>query len=265
MNEQQLMRFFGFGDDHVPLKKVAKRQKNRKIPVNVPLRKGARKSMRAHSTLMRDAIIHFECNPEVVRISDFPMRLEYEVDDRYGVIGTLDHVPDLGIWSRQQQASYFDIIPVAEQRDMPWLESRTNRLKRAFWEDYRATYRVLDETELHRQPRWKNYQTIRYHGWRPNREAIMGVRRAMASLPVVTDIAAITLAAALPNRAHIFFNDDGTIAQYRELPEIKRAFSAVMWLANEGEITLDLSAVISFATKITRKSSLLANIEERAA
>ncbi len=265
MNERELMKLFGFGDDHLPLKKVAKRQKNRKIPVNVPLRKGARKSMRAHSTLMRDAIIHFECNPEVVRISDFPMRLEYEVEDRYGVIGTLNHVPDLGIWSRQEQASYFDIIPVAEQRDMPWLESRTNRLKRAFWEDYRATYRVLDETELHRQPRWMNYQTVRYHAWRPNKEAIMEVRRAMSSLPVVTDISAITLAAALPNRAHVYFNEDGSVAQYRELPEIKRAFSAVMWLVNEGEITLDMSAVISFATKITRKSSLLANNAERAA
>lgn len=265
MNEQQLMKFFGFGDDHLPLKKVAKRQKYRKIPVNVPLRKGARKSMRADSTLMRDAIIHFECNPEVVRISDFPMRLEYEVEDRYGVIGTLDHVPDLGFWSRQQQASYFDIIPVAEQLDMPWLESRTNRLKRAFWEDYRATYRVLDETELHRQPQWMNYQTVRYHAWRANKEAVMGVRRAMTTLPEVTDISAISLAAALPNRAHVFFNEDGSVAQYRELPEIKRAFSAVLWLVNEGEITLDMSAVISFATKITRKSSLLANNEERAA
>lgn len=260
--KKTIMELMGFGNDHVPLVKVAKRQKNRKIPVNVPLRKGAWKSMRAHSTLMRDAIIHFECNPEVVRISDFPMRLEYEISDRYSVIGSIKHVPDLGVWSRQHQASYFDIIPVAAQLDMPWLESRTNKLKRAFWEDYRATYRVLDETELHRQPRWMNYQTIRYHAWRANKEAVMGVRRAMTTLPEVTDIAAISVAAALPNRAHIFYDEDGSVAQYRELPEIKRAFSAVLWLAAQGEITLDMSNVISFATKITRKSSLLANNQE---
>jgi len=259
------MELMGFGDDHVPIVKIAKRQKNREIPVNVPLKKGAWKSMRARNTLTRDAIIHFECNPEVVRISDFPIQLEYEIEDRYSVIGSLKHVPMLGIWSRQQQASYFDIIPVARQRDMPWLEARTNRLKRAFWEDYRATYRVLDETELHLQPRWMNYQTIRYHAWRPDKEAIMAVRRAMSSLPVATDISAITLAAALANRAHVFFNEDGTVAQYRELPEIKRAFSAVMWLVNEGEIAIDMSAVISFATTVTRKSTLLANNEERAA
>ncbi|WP_416407209.1 hypothetical protein [Agrobacterium rosae] len=260
-----IMELMGFGDDHVPLVRVAKRQKHREIPVNVPLRKGARKSMRAANTLMRDAIIHFECNPEVVRISDFPMRLEYEVQDRYGAAGSLNHVPMLGVWTRQKQASYFDIIPRTKQADMPWLESRTNRLKRAVWEDYRATYRVLDETELHLQPRWMNYQTIRYHAWRADKESVMGVRRAMTTLPVVTDISAISVAAALPNRAHVFFNDDGTIAQYRELPEIKRAFSAVLWLANQGEITLDMSDVISFATKITRKSSLLANNEERVA
>ena len=259
-----VMELMGFGDEHVPLQKVAKRQKNREMPVLVPLRKGARKSMRARNTLMRDAIIHFECNPEVVRISDFPIQLEYEIEDRYGVVGSLKHIPMLGVWTRQQQASYFDIIPRNRQLDMPWLESRTNRLKRAFWEDYRATYRVLDETELHRQPRWMNYQTIRYHAWRPDMEAIMAVRRAMRNLPEVTDIAAITVAAAVPQRAHVFFEEDGTVAQYRQLSEVNRAFSAVMWLANEGEITLDMSVVISPSTKITRKSSLLANNEERA-
>ena len=263
--KKTVMELMGFGDDHVPLEKVAKRQKNHGIPVNVPLRKGARKSMRAKNTLMRDAIVHFECNPEVVRISDFPIRIEYEIEDRYGVIGSVEHVPMLGVWTRQQQASYFDIIPSSKQLEMPWLESRTNRLKRAFWEDYRATYAVFDETELHRQPRWMNYQTIRYHAWRSEKEAVMAVRRALPSLPVVTDIASIISAAAVPNRAHIFFNDDGTVAQYRELPEIKRAYSAVLWLANEGEITLDMSVHISPATKITRKSSLLANNEERAA
>lgn len=49
--KKTVMELMGFGDDHVPLEKVAKRQKNREIPVNVPLRKGARKSMRARNSL----------------------------------------------------------------------------------------------------------------------------------------------------------------------------------------------------------------------
>ncbi|KEQ08954.1 hypothetical protein [Pseudorhizobium pelagicum] len=257
------MELMGFGDDHVPLLKVAKRQKMNAMPVTVPVLKGACKSIRARSPLMRDAIVHFDTNPEVVRISDYPIQLEYEIEDRYGVIGSLKHVPMLGVWSRQQQASYFDVISRAAQLDMPWLESRTNRLKKAFWEDYRATYAVLDESELHIQPRWMNLQTIKYHALRHDRTAVAQVRRALAALPDATTIDAIVAGAALPHRVHLFFEDDGSVAQARNLTEINRAFSAVMWLAVQGEITLDMSVVISPATTIIQKSTLLANLQER--
>ena len=100
MNERELMKFFGFGDDHVPLVKVAKSQKRQEIPVSFPTRKAPQKSIRARSTLMRDALIHFETNLDVVRISSYPIKLEYEATDWHGVVASVSHTPMLGIWTK---------------------------------------------------------------------------------------------------------------------------------------------------------------------
>ncbi|WP_457578831.1 hypothetical protein [Ensifer adhaerens] len=259
MNEQQLMNFFGFGDDHVPLVKVAKSQKRQEIPVSFPTRKAAQKSIRARSTLMRDALIHFETNPDVVRISAYPIKLEYEVSDRYGVVGSLSHIPMVGVWSKQKQASFFDVIPLSIQEEKKWIASRTATLKRVFWEEYRATYAVLDERELHIQPRMLNLATIRYHSYRHDEEAVTQVQRALAALPEQTTIQAITVAAGLPERAHIFYEDDGSVAQRRILHEVKRAFSAVMWLAVQGEVKVDISTPISFTSAVTKTMSVSGN------
>lgn len=254
MNEQQLMTFFGFGDDHVPLVKVAKSQKRQEIPVSFPTRKAAQKSIRARSTLMRDALIHFETNPDVVRISAYPIKLEYEVSDWNGVVSSASHIPMVGVWSKQKQASFFDIIPLAMQDERKWMEHQTSTLKGVYWEQYRATYAVLDESSLHIQPRMMNLATIRYHAYRHDDEAVTAVRRALSLLPSQSTIQMISDAAALPGRAHVFFENDGTAAQFRPLPEVKRAFSALMWLAVAGEVKVDISKPISFASTVTKTS-----------
>lgn len=264
MNEQQLMKFFGFGDDHIPLIKVAKSQKRQEIPVSFPTRKAAQKSIRARSTLMRDALIHFETNPDVVRISAYPIQIEYETSDRYGPVGTLKHIPMVGVWSKQKQASYFDIIPVAIQSEQKWIASRTQKLKQEFWEQYRATYAVLDEDVLHIQPRMMNLATIRYHAYRHEEAAVIQVRRALATLPEHTTIQSVIDVAALPGRVHLFYEEDGSVAQRRVLDEVKRAFSAVMWLVTQGELKVDISTPISPASFVT-KTLRATNAEERAA
>lgn len=264
MNEQQLMKFFGFGDDHVPLVKVAKSQKHQEIPVSFPSRKCAQKTIRARSTLVRDALIHFETNPEIVRISSYPIKLEYDVSDRYGVVGSLSHIPMIGVWSKQKQASFFDVIPLSILEERKWIANRTATLKRVFWEEYRATYAVLDERALHIQPRMMNLATIRYHAYRYEGEAVTEVRRALTRLPAQTTIQAITDAAGLPERAHIFYEDDGSVAQRRVLIEVKRAFSAIMWLAVQGEVKVDISTPISFAS-VVMKSTVVSLNQGRAA
>lgn len=264
MNERELMKFFGFGDDHVPLVKVAKSQKRQEIPVSFPTRKAAQKSIRARSTLMRDALIHFETNPDVVRISSYPIKLEYEATDWHGVVASVSHIPMLGIWTKQKQASFFDIIPLAIQDERKWIAHQTSTLKGVYWEQYRATYSVLDESILHIQPRMVNLATIRYHAYRHDDEAVTTVRRALSRLPSQTTIQAITDEAALPGRAHVFYGEEGTVAQFRPLPEVKRAFSAVMWLAVQGEVKVDISKPISFASTVT-KASHVANAQGRAA
>ncbi|WP_432343921.1 hypothetical protein WMC41_13545 [Shinella yambaruensis] len=252
MNEQQLMKFFGFGDDHVPLVKVAKSQKRQEIPVSFPTRKAAQKSIRARSTLMRDALIHFETNPDVVRISAYPIKLEYEITNWHGVIASVSHIPMIGVWSKQKQASFFDVIPLSIQEERGWIASRTATLKRVFWEEYRATYAVLDERELHIQPRMVNLATIRYHAYRHDVEAVTEVRRALTMLPETTTIQTITDAAALSERAHVFYEEDGSVAQRRVLHEVKRAFSAVMWLAVQGEVKVDISTPIALSSTVTK-------------
>lgn len=262
MNEQQLMTFFGFGDDHVPLVKVAKSQKRQEIPVSFPTRKAAQKSIRARSTLMRDALIHFETNPDVVRMSAYPIKLEYEVSDWHGVVTSASHIPMVGVWSKWKQASFFDIIPLAIQDERRWIEHQTSTLKGVYWEQYRATYAVLDESSLHIQPRMTNLATIRYHAYRYDDEAVTAVRRALSWLPLQTTIQMISDETALPGRAHVFHEDDGTVAQFRPLHEVKRAFSAVMWLAVAGEVKVDISKPISFGSTVT-KTSHVSNTQGR--
>ena len=264
MNERQLMKFFGFGDDHVPLVKVAKSQKRQEIPVTFPTHKAAQKSIRARSTLMRDALIHFETNPDVVRISAYPIQIEYEASDRYGPVESLKHIPMVGVWSRQKQASYFDIVPVAIQSEQKWIASRTQRLKREFWEQYRATYAVLDEDILHIQPRMMNLATIYHHAYRHEEAAVIQARRALATLPERTTIQSVIDVAALPQRVHVFYEEDGSIAQHRVLSEVQRAFSAVMWLAVQGELKVDISTLISPASFVTT-TFRATNAQERAA
>jgi len=245
----------GFGDDHVPLLKIAKSQKHQQMPVTFPSRKAAQKTIRARSPLMRDALIHLETNPDVVRIAAYPVRIQYEIADRYSVIASLDHIPQVDVWTRQEQASYFDIIPVCIQQENRWIASRTSKLKKAFWEEYRATYAVLDENSLHIQPRMMNLATIRYHAYRVDEAAVMAVRRALLSVPAQTTVQAITDAAALPDRAHVFYNEDGSVAQCRVLTEVKRTFSAVMWLVVEGELKIDLSGPLSPLSAVSRTTS----------
>ena len=245
------MNDYGFGDDHQPRRNIPKRVRHVTLPVNFPTPKAVAGTVRARLPLMADGLIHLDTDPYWVRISPSPREVEFFSQDANGRFVVASHIPDVGVISRDGRRAFIHFVPLVIQREQPHLARRTEILKDIFRVEHGASYAVLDERDIHIEPRFSNLKTMWMHklnGW--DHPALMAVRKALGRLSMPTTIAEVRQASLLPGLRMIWEHPDGE--RHQDLSNFDRAFSALMQLAMNGEVDLDLSRPFSGTTLVDR-------------
>ncbi|MBX9457407.1 MAG: hypothetical protein KL863_16095 [Rhizobium sp.] len=166
-----------------------------------------------------------EADPEVHRISSFPVEVKYEVYGPYGAVRVEKHIPEIGGLMRDGSVAFMDAYPLAHQDEHKWLVSRGGRLNETLMANHGATYAIMDEIDLHQEPRrWNLWQMFRHMTY-GDKEAKAAVWTAILSLGFPTTIAAVSKAAV------------GCLGKGR--PDVDGVYQAVLALCREGEIDLD--------------------------
>lgn len=229
----------GFGEDHEPLKIIGPGNRGTKMRGIFSTRKCNEGAIRTKEPLTMDALVIFDTHPDVVAIHAYPRKFIYMEWDRYGPIAEVDHIPEFGVWTVDEQAKYYDVISVYDQGDGAWVEKRTARISTALAE-YDAVYNVLDEENILIQPRMRNLRVMRYHARHADPDAVIRVREVLRQLAPVTKIGHVTAGTLLPKLEYQVFDDDGVIVQ-TEVLRTDEAFTALMYLAVTGEVRIDTS------------------------
>jgi hypothetical protein len=242
---------YGLGDDHQPKRNIRKRVRHATLPVNFPTTKAVAGTVRARLPLMADGLLHLDTDPYWTRISPYPVRIEFLSQDKNGRFVVAAHVPDIGVISRDGRKVFIDYVPLVIQRERPHLARRTELLKEIFREEHGAAYAVHDERSIYIEPRFSNLKTMWMHklnGW--DIEALMAVRKALGRLSMPAMIDEVRQAASLPGFRMVWEQPDGE--SHQDLDNVDRAFSAVMELAMNGEVQVDLSEPFSGTTLVSR-------------
>jgi hypothetical protein len=248
---EEHMSDYGFEDDHQPKRSIRKRVMHRTLPVNFPTTKAVAGTVRARLPLMADGLIHLDTDPQWVRISPYPLEIEFFSQDANGRFVVASHIPDVGVISGGGRKAFIHFVPLVIQREKPHLAKRTEILKEIFREEHGASYAVLDERDIYIEPRFSNLKMMWKHklnGW--DEEALMAVRKVLGRLSLPTTVAEVRQAVSLPGLRMVWEHPDGE--RHQDLGNVDRAFSAVMQLAMNGEVDVDLSRPFSGTTLVNR-------------
>lgn len=222
----------GFSPGHEPLKKIPRRKKRGPKAVEFPSRKNVSNgNIRASSPLVAELLMVLEADPEVHRISSFPVEVNYEVYGPYGAVRLEKHIPEIGALMRDWTVAFMDAIPLADQNEHKWLVSRGARLNETVIANHSATYAIMDEIDLHQEPRrWNLWQMFRHMTF-GDTEVKAAVWNAVLSLGFPTTIVAVGEAAV------------GCLGNER--PDVDAVYQAVLALCRGGEIDLDYGVVFA--------------------
>lgn len=245
----------GFEHDHVPLITLPRTVKSGPMLVTVWSFKCRRAPIRLRGTLTADAWTHFETNPNIERISDYPTSVPYMVRRRNGTWKEETHVPMLGVRYRPQKGEsqgrivYVDVMPLEYRKKIRWDAERVLQMKEVYRDRLNAGYSVLTELDLWIEPRLWNMRVILMH-LDANVEAEKSEIRRLLSRCRATTIDDVRAAAGFRKPWHVVPTLSDQDPYQRELVEVDKAFTAIMQLAASGEIAFDMSAPISGATVI---------------
>lgn len=245
----------GFEDDHVPVITVPRTVKSGPMLVTVWSFKCRRAPIRLRGTLTADAWTHFETNPNIERISDYPTSVPYMARRKNGTWKEESHVPMLGVRYRPQRGEnqgrivYVDVMPLEYRKKIRWDSHRVRQIKQVYRDRLNAGYGVLTELDLWIEPRLWNMRVILMH-LDSKVEVEKSEIRQLLSRCSATTIDDVRAATGFRKPWHVV----PTLPQHdpyqRELVEVDKAFTAIMQLAASGEIAFDMSASISGATVI---------------
>ena len=158
----------GFEEDHVPVVELPRVVKTGEMLVNLWSTKTVTPYIRQRGVLFLAAMANFEINPDITRISSYPIDLPYTTYDKQGFPEESHHAPHLGLLMKPRAGSkarrrvYIDVIRKREQQKHKWIAKRTKDLKKAFAEQMDAAYNVLDEDNLNIRPMLWNTQVVAY-------------------------------------------------------------------------------------------------------
>lgn len=233
-----------FSEGNEPKKEIKPGGRYITLPGWHPTSKSVRGIVRTREPLMADAMIHIDTNPFNVAVAEFPVVVGYRtLSGKYR-----EHIPDLVVRRRDGSVVVIDVMPFHVQRYLGWTEHRTLQMEEVFAE-LGAQYRLLDERTLHMRPLIGNLRLM----WRHKRIA--------CQYAWIDEIADEILTLSLPNRIGTVMRSvkkNALLGRWREeddwkvVGEVNPAFTAIMQLAMEGRIGIDLRNPFSQFTMIAR-------------
>lgn len=233
-----------FSERNEPKKEIKPGSRYITLPGWHPTNKSVRGIVRTREPLMADAMIHIDTNPFNVAVAEFPVAAGYRTaSGRYR-----EHVPDLAVRRRDGSVVVIDVMSFHVQRHLGWPAHRTLRMKE-FFADLGAHYRLLDECTLHMRPLIDNLRLM----WRHKRIAcqptwIDEIANEILMLPLPSRID-LVMRSVKQNAMLGRWSDDD---DWKIVGEVNPAFTAIMQLAMEGRIAIDLRMSFSQSTVITQ-------------
>jgi len=232
-----------FGQESAPKKEIKPGTRYVTLPGWHPTMKSVRGIVRTREPLMADAMIHVDTNPFNTAVAEFPVSVRYRTSSGKW----RDHVPDLAVRRRDGSVVVIDVMGFYVQRHLGWPAYRT-RVMCGIFADLGAQYRLLDERTLHMRPLIDNLRTM----WRHKRIAaqqpwIDQVAREILMIPLPTRIGAV-MRSITQNTLFGRWSDED---EWKVVGEVNPAFTAIMQLAMEGRIGVNLRVPFSQFTHIT--------------
>lgn len=232
-----------FGPNHAPAWEPKIGAWNPTIPTIFPTAKNPRRSVYARLPLMRQGLMQFDVDPEVVSISAFPFETAYWSTSSEGEAVKRVHIPDVAILMRDARVICIDYVPVGIQKDTPWHEAKTAQLEAHYEEEFGWPYVVHDERRVLAQPMASNAALLwRYKPCAADHPALAAVRRAVMEVVFPAGIAAIShmLASSHPEVVKLGVDASAFV------------FTAVMQLIIAGRLVVDLSLPITTASTVMK-------------
>lgn len=226
----------GFEDDHTPLKKVKRVKGVGEAPNHAPTAKAVGGHITCDGLLQRHAVISWNVDPRVKRISAGPVALNYQYTDRLGNLHQKEHIPDFGVLLESGRVYYYDVEPF--HRQPSWIGTRTTKLKMRYRERFRAGFDVLDERTLHQSPRWDNICSVSRHRGTPDREASAAVIKVLRRLGRPSTIGELRMLCDLRPPIHEHFIH-GQCVSRTVMHQVDRSFSALMQHVATGFVEID--------------------------
>lgn len=241
----------GFEYDHVPVHVVPAVVHKGGMPVNVPTSKcvGGATSIRVSNGLAEDAIIFWETDPRVEAISPYPVELEWERVRRDGSLKEEKAKLEFAIRWRGGRRTYFDVVKQSHHEEN-WFRFRVRDLKRQVPRQLGSAYSVISEKVLYGQPRLFNRRHIYSHLHVKDERAKARIRRLLAEFTPPMSIAALSAAATLRRIGFRMLDQRGS-PFIDPLPDVDRAYTAVMQLAAAGELRIEQRRKITDQSLVT--------------
>jgi hypothetical protein len=234
-----------------PLQEPGRRKRHRTLPGVFPTSKTPRGFIRTRLPLMMDGLVHIDTDPLVSEILPYAEGLRFWARDGRGNLTVREHVPDLKLVWTDGSIAFIDYVPLEIQAEMPSFATRKASLKVSCGE-LGASYAVHDELSIYREPRHSNLTVM----WRHrldgmDDQAVMAVRKAILRVGLPSSIGTISRVADLRGM-RMEWDRAGDI-HHLELIDVDRAFSAIMQLALDGEVEVDISRSLSSSTVVSER------------
>jgi hypothetical protein len=232
-----------FSAANEPKKEIKPGSRYITLPGWHPTRKSVRGIVRTREPLMADAMIHIDTNPFNMAVAEFPVAIGYRTaSGRYS-----EHIPDLAVRRRDGSVVVIDVMAFHVQQYLGWPEHRTRAMRAAF-ADLGAHYQLLDERTLHTRPLIDNLRTLWRHKRLSCQQAwIDELGAEILKLPLPTRIGNVMRAVKHNSLLGRWSDQD----DWKVVGEVNPVFTAIMQLAMEGKIGINLRVPFSQFTEIS--------------
>lgn len=236
-----------FSNGHEPVWMPPVRVKHKTLPGWFPTSKAPQNLIRYRLPLMAEGLMHFDTDPQVTRISPYPLTMIFGAKDKSGDLKKLEHTPDLAVLKKDGSVVFIDFIPYRIRQANTWYEDRELNLREFCHDIYGSAYTVLDERDIHAQPLFDNIKTLWAH-------------RAVAHTNVpIAKLRDLLRSVAMPITLGTLLREVKLGQQHQAFDEVLQplgdrslTFSGVMHLVILGELEIDLDRPFS-ETSIVRR------------
>jgi len=236
-----------FADGHKPVRKVGRSMYGTGHAVSHPSSKVASGIVRARSPLMADGLLHLDTDPNVVRMSPYPMSVFYWSTNGDETSVKREHIPDMAIKRGDGTVVFLDYVSSVEQAATPRFQLRVAERLRHFGEEFGCGYQVLDERTIRIEPRLSNVRLMWTHRERETEpRSLSHAREALRRTPLPNTIRAVSENADISRQAISWAGEDLPTA----VDETNLVFTAVMQLAMRGDVLLDLGRPLTLDSTI---------------